>query len=105
MNSETTAAAESATYELFHFFVLLLLLLCVCVCVCLCLCAHIQFCCSGLLRPDPFAMKPFCGYNIGDYFAHWLSMEQRAPDPKLLPKIFHVNWFRKSDKGACVFEL
>ena len=54
---------------------------------------------SGVLRPDPFAMKPFCGYNIADYFAHWLSMETRAADASKLPKIFHVNWFRKSAEG------
>jgi phosphoenolpyruvate carboxykinase (GTP) len=52
----------------------------------------------GVLRPDPFAMRPFCGYNMGDYFAHWLSFQKRA-DPNKLPKIFHVNWFRKSNKG------
>jgi phosphoenolpyruvate carboxykinase (GTP) len=50
---------------------------------------------TGVLRPDPFAMKPFCGYNIAHYFQHWLSMEQRAPDKSKLPKVFHVNWFRK----------
>lgn len=43
---------------------------------------------------DPFAMRPFFGYNFGDYLAHWLSMETR-PGPLQLPKIFHVNWFRK----------
>ncbi|XP_067107430.1 phosphoenolpyruvate carboxykinase [GTP], mitochondrial [Osmerus mordax] len=43
---------------------------------------------------DPFAMRPFFGYNFGDYLAHWLSMETR-PGPTQLPKIFHVNWFRK----------
>lgn len=46
---------------------------------------------------DPFAMRPFFGYNFGRYLAHWLSMEQR-PRAKL-PKIFHVNWFRKSQSG------
>lgn len=43
---------------------------------------------------DPFAMRPFFGYNFGDYLAHWLSMETRKA-PTQLPKIFHVNWFRK----------
>ena len=43
---------------------------------------------------DPFAMRPFFGYNFGDYLAHWLSMETRR-GPTQLPKIFHVNWFRK----------
>lgn len=43
---------------------------------------------------DPFAMRPFFGYNFGDYLAHWLSMEGRKA-PTQLPKIFHVNWFRK----------
>jgi phosphoenolpyruvate carboxykinase (GTP) len=42
------------------------------------------------------AMKPFCGYNFGDYFAHWLSFDQ--PGAKL-PRVFHVNWFRKGDDG------
>ena len=46
---------------------------------------------------DPFAMRPFFGYNFGDYCKHWLSMESR-PNSKL-PKIFHVNWFRKDDNG------
>ena len=44
---------------------------------------------------DPFAMRPFFGYNAGDYLAHWLSMEK--PDRKL-PKIFHVNWFRRGQQ-------
>lgn len=46
---------------------------------------------------DPFAMRPFFGYNFGDYLAHWLSMETRK-GPTQLPKIFHVNWFRKDPK-------
>lgn len=47
-----------------------------------------------VLMHDPFAMRPFFGYNFGDYLAHWLSMESRKA-PTQLPKIFHVNWFRK----------
>ncbi|MEO8365885.1 MAG: phosphoenolpyruvate carboxykinase (GTP) [Pseudoxanthomonas sp.] len=50
----------------------------------------------GVMRRDPMAMKPFCGYNFADYFAHWLSFDQ--PGAKL-PKIFHVNWFRKGKDG------
>ncbi|XP_051986649.1 phosphoenolpyruvate carboxykinase, cytosolic [GTP] [Xyrauchen texanus] len=50
-----------------------------------------------LIMHDPFAMRPFFGYNFGQYLSHWLSMEQR-PNAKL-PKIFHVNWFRKSSSG------
>lgn len=52
----------------------------------------------GVLRSDPMAMKPFCGYNMGDYWNHWLSFSQRTSE-KNLPKIFHVNWFRKGANG------
>lgn len=52
----------------------------------------------GKLRHDPFGMLPFCGYNMGDYFAHWLQMGEDR-DPKKLPRIFHVNWFRKDSSG------
>jgi phosphoenolpyruvate carboxykinase (GTP) len=48
------------------------------------------------MRRDPMAMKPFCGYNFADYFSHWLSFDK--PGAKL-PKVFHVNWFRKGDDG------
>lgn len=48
---------------------------------------------------DPFAMRPFFGYNFGHYLAHWLSMEDRARGlGGEVPRIFHVNWFRKSSK-------
>ncbi|MGH8992899.1 MAG: phosphoenolpyruvate carboxykinase (GTP) [Acidimicrobiia bacterium] len=53
----------------------------------------------GKLRFDPFAMLPFCGYNMGDYCKHWLEIGVAAPDPRKLPKLFWVNWFRKSDEG------
>ena len=52
----------------------------------------------GQLRRDPFAMLPFCGYHMGDYFAHWLSLAQ-ATDPAKLPRLYHVNWFRKGADG------
>jgi phosphoenolpyruvate carboxykinase (GTP) len=53
---------------------------------------------AGVLRRDPFAMLPFCGYNMGDYFAHWLSFAQRTDRAKL-PKVYFVNWFRRDANG------
>jgi len=52
---------------------------------------------TGILRRDPFAMLPFCGYNMADYFAHWLSMAQRT-DRSKLPRVYFVNWFRRDDR-------
>ena len=53
---------------------------------------------AGVLRRDPFAMLPFCGYNMADYFMHWLSFVQRTERSKL-PRVYFVNWFRKDANG------
>ena len=56
----------------------------------------------GNLRRDPFAMLPFCGYNMADYFAHWLEIGASA-DPDKLPTIFYVNWFRRGDDNQLLW--
>ena len=53
----------------------------------------------GALRRDPFAMLPFCGYNMADYWGHWLKVGE-ATSPEKLPKIYQVNWFRKDADGG-----
>jgi phosphoenolpyruvate carboxykinase (GTP) len=55
----------------------------------------------GALRFDPFAMLPFCGYDMADYFAHWLKIGRR--DGAKLPKVFYVNWFRKDADGNFIW--
>jgi phosphoenolpyruvate carboxykinase (GTP) len=53
----------------------------------------------GEVRFDPFAMRPFCGYNVGEYFGHWLGIGDHATNAPKLPRLYWVNWFQKGDDG------